>query len=127
MLQYHETASNTIKAIAKFKGSPPADQIQNALEMIKCKVMYGSKVDQEKLIQLLSQVYYVKVGVLPNEDSKLELPSLVESGINASIKMYEEDIVEKIQSERDYYQRREEELQHKLREMQLSRKGTNIR
>lgn len=43
------------------------------------------------------------------------------------MKMYDEATVEKIQSERDYYQRREEELQHKLRELEMSRKGTNIR
>lgn len=41
--------------------------------------------------------------------------------------MFSESAVEKIQCERDYYQRREEELMNKIREFENSRKGSNIR
>lgn len=40
-----------------------------------------------------------------------------------------EIVIEKLQCERDYYQRREAELQHKIKEMEagLNKKGINIK
>jgi hypothetical protein len=74
----------------------------------------------------LREVYYFKIGAF-HEDSRMELPELAESQSSMAEKMYSESAVEKIQSERDYYLRREEELQNKIRELEVNRKGTNIR
>lgn len=58
----------------------------------------------------------MKVGV-NHEDSRVELPSLAESEASQQERMFSESAVEKMQCERDYYQKREEELMGKIREL----------
>jgi hypothetical protein len=42
-----------------------------------------------------------------HEDSQINLPEIVESRNSVESKIYSESAVEKLQNERDYYQRRE--------------------
>lgn len=114
MLDFHEAAASTLKAVGKLRGSSE-DSLDNAMEIINCRVLHGSKVDQEQLKELLREVYFVKVGA-NHEDSRVELPSLADSLASQQERMYSESAVEKIQCERDYYQKREEELMNKIRE-----------
>lgn len=78
MLDFHEAAASTLKAMGKLRGSSEDDSLDNAMEIINCRVIHGSKVDQEQLKELLREVYFVKVGA-HHEDSRVELPSLADS------------------------------------------------
>lgn len=126
MLDFHEAAASTLKAVSRLKGSCDEDSLDNAMEVASCRVIHGSKVDPEQLRELLREVFFVKVGA-NHEDSRAELPSLAESRSSQPERMYSESAVERMQCDRDYYQRREEELMGKIREFESSRKGANIR
>lgn len=53
MLNFHEAAASTLKIVGKLKGSSDEDSLDNAMEMVSCRVIHGTKVDAEQLKELL--------------------------------------------------------------------------
>lgn len=57
----------------------------------------------------------------------MEMPECGESRSVVNEKVYRESEIEKLQEERDYCERREQELKQRIRQLQSVKKGVNIR
>lgn len=71
VLSFHEAAAKLTKIITKLKGNSGPDNLANAEEMISSRVMHGSKVNAQELKELLSEVYYIKIGAFYEEKSAI--------------------------------------------------------
>lgn len=92
ILNFHESAAKTVNLLSKLKGNVPEETITSAEEALNCQLFAGTKVDGEKLKELLREVYYLKIGTT-NENSKAELPEMSESQFSVEEKMYSEAAV----------------------------------
>lgn len=73
ILNFQESAAKTLNLLSKLKSTAPEEIFVSAEEALNCHLFAGTKVDGEKLKELLREVYYLKIGTT-NENSKAELP-----------------------------------------------------
>ena len=130
LLDYHERSAELTKDMSKETLLPSPIHIELANDLLTLHITETPAIEMHQLANIIKRAFPVSIGNKKEPSFKSILQSLLheEEGSEEAVDM-SEVVIDKLQCERDYYQRREAELENQVKEMQekMTRKGINIK